>query len=517
MNELAQIGDEFMTYGNVFVSLYFPFERFLICPQCHTEYPAKLLPHKFRAKDTAFLGQCPKCEYAGSLRADDRRSPDKDNIKLVRWNPKEIRLRAHPVSGRMEYYWEIPATFAAKLTEGDAFAVSDTPMSMLRCMSDTAGKSSGTQRLFKFKPDSIYHMREATLSGLPIIGWGIPPIMPNFKLAYYIQVLRRYDEAIAMDYIIPFRILYPEVGAQPQQDPVLSSNLAEFKGHMLRMVQERRRDPTTVQVAPFQVGYQMVGGEAKALAPKESIKFAVEELLNAAGYPSELYMGSLTLQTAPVALRLFERTQNTLVDGYNDLVGWITRRIARQYMMGEMDSKLRSVTLADDLERKALQLQAAAGMDISKSTAYSPFKLDYIAEQKKIIDEQDELQKLQQEAAARAQGAQAQAEAAGSGQGGGAGGQSGGAAPAMSGPGGQPGSPMELMQQAEQLANDMLFNMPETLRRSQLIKLKQTNPTLHAQVTQFMSDKRQSMATEGQAQIQQQNQQAAQAGQPTSV
>lgn len=518
MDELAQIGDEFFTYGNVFVSVYFPFERFLICPKCRTEYPITRIDYKFKVKDISFNTFCVKCKYDGAFNVDDRRSPDKDRIKIIRWNPKEIRLRVHPVSGRIEYYWEMPARFIDNITKGDTFAVNDTPMAMLKCLSSGVDKDSGMQKLFKFKPESIYHMKEATLSGVPIAGWGIPPIMPNFKLAYYIQVLRRYDEAIAMDYIIPFRVLYPTVGLQPQQDAVLSSNLSEFRGHMMRMVHERRRDPTNVQVAPFPIGYQMIGGEARAIAPKESIKFAIEELLNAAGYPAELYMGSLTVQSAPVALRLFERTQNALVSGFNDLVNWITKKIASQYMMGEMNAKLRSVTLADDLERKALQLQAAAGMDVSKSTAYSPFKIDYLEEQKKIIDEQTELQKMQQEASAKAQAAQMQVEAVMASQPGAGGGVPPAGGPAgMTGPGGEPGTPMELMQKAEEIANEMLFSMPDTLRRSQLIKLKQTNPTLHAQVKQIMEDKRQSMALHGQVQVQQQGQQAVQSGQPPPV
>jgi hypothetical protein len=406
MTELAQIGDDFQVYGNVFVSIYFPFDRFLICPQCRTEYTIDNMPYKFKADKTAFLCTCYKCSYAGEFKVDDRRSPAKENIKIIRWNPKQVRLRVHPVSGDIEYYWEMPPRFTERIQAGDEFFVKTTPMSILKCLNADAQRNSEGMALFKFKKDSIYHFRENTLAGLPIVGWGIPPIMPNFKLAYYIQVLRRYDEAIAMDFIIPFRILHPTVGAAPQQDAVLSSNLAEFRGHMLRMVSERRRDPTNVQVAPFPIGYQMIGGEARMIAPKESIKFAVEELLNALGYPAQLYMGmDLNLQAAPVALRLFEKSQGALVDGFNDLVSWIVTRIARQYMMGDIDASLTSVTMADDMERKALQLQAAAGQDIAKSTAYKPFGVKYLDEQKKIIDEQKEVAKLQTDAQNEAQAA----------------------------------------------------------------------------------------------------------------
>ena len=512
MTELAQIGDDFMTYGNVFVSIYFPFERFLICPQCKTEYTINNIRYKYKADKLQFMASCLKCSHSGEFRCDDRRSPAKENIKLIRWNPKQVRLRVHPVSGDIEHYWEIPPRFVERITAGDEFFIRSTPMAILKCLTAEAQRGAEGSALFKFKKDSVYHFRESTLAGLPIVGWGIPPIMPNFKLAYYIQVLRRYDEAIAMDFIIPFRILHPTVGAGAQQDAVLSSNLAEFRGHMLRMVADRRKDPTNVQVAPFPVGYQMVGGEARMIAPKESIKFAVEELLNALGYPAELYMGSLNLQSAPVALRLFEKSQSSLVDGYNDLVSWIVTRIARQYMLGDMDASLTSVTMADDLERKALQLQAAAGQDVAKSTAYKPFGLVYLDEQKKIIDEQKALMKMQQAAQAEQQAQQSQ-QPQGQPQGGASDGSS-----APGGQGAQPGAtPGDLAQQADQLANDMLFNMPESLRRSQLIKIKQSNPTLHALVVQKMDEKRNAQKTQGGAAVHQQNQQAVAAGQAPSV
>ena len=37
IQQLALIGDDYKVYGNAFASVYFPFDRFLICPQCRTE------------------------------------------------------------------------------------------------------------------------------------------------------------------------------------------------------------------------------------------------------------------------------------------------------------------------------------------------------------------------------------------------------------------------------------------------------------------------------------------------
>lgn len=487
LTELAQIGDDFMTYGNVFVSMYFPFDRFLRCPKCVTEYHGDALPYKFHANTLAFESKCPKCGYKGNFEHEDRRSPDKGKVKIIRWNPKQMRMRVHPVSGDTTYYWEIPASFMKQISDGEHFFVRSTPWKILECFRN--GQGTSKMPLFEFSEDAVYHFKESSLAGLPIVGWGIPPILPNFKLAYYIQVLRRFDEAIAHDFIVPFRVMYPDYGPSASQDPLKMDSMSTFVGQMKGMVQAHRNDPTLVQVAPYKVGYQMLGGEGKSLTPKDQIAQAIDELLNAQGYPAELYRGSLSIQAFPVALRLFEKTWGSLVDGYNDLISWMLRKISRHYMWGDIDGRLRSVTLADDIERKALNLQGAAGMDVSKGTAYKPFGIDYLDEQRKVVEEQQAMQQLQQEAMDEAQAQQGLEGASGGG----------------GGPGGSPGAtPGDVSEQAKQLAQQLLINTPETMRRGELIKIKHSNPTLHALVIQEMDNMRYEMNRQGGAQMMEQ-------------
>jgi hypothetical protein len=491
LTELAQIGDDFMTYGNVFVSIYFPFERFLICPKCGITYHVEAVDYKFKADKLQFIVDCKKCGFNGPFNHQDRRSPDRDGVKLIRWNPKQIRLRVHEVSGEIEYYWEMPVKFTDNLRKGKPFYLNSTPWSIIKCLKreKVAGINS-ENCLFKFKKDSIYHLKETSLAGVPIVGWGIPPIIPNFKLAYYIQVLRRFDEAIALDFIVPHRILYPQQ-APGGADPLALHSMDLFVDRMQSMIRKHRLDPTLVQIAPYPIGYEMLGAEGKQLSPKDQIALALDELLNALGYPAELYKGTLQLQAFPVALRLFEKSWGALVDGLNDLIGWIITRISRHFLWGDMTGVLRSVTLADDLERKALSLQAAAGMDIAKSTAYRPFAIDYMEEQRRIVEEQQAVAKLQQEAMAEQQ-AQQGLEGGTEGGGGGAGDMSMGATPG------------DVHEQAKQLAQQLLLQTPESMRRGELIKIKHSNPTLHALVIQEMDNMRNEMSRQGGAMVQEQ-------------
>lgn len=489
MNTLAEIGDDYMTYGNCFISTIFPFDRFLICPQCGTNYRADVINYTFsKVGKPSFMATCYKCKYKGEFLHEDRRSPDKSKVYLKRWNPKFIRLKVHPTDNFTEYFYEIPGTDFRMIQEGNPFYINRTPWEMIEAACDN-------DHLFKFKPDQLFHMKEATLSGLPIWGWGVPPVITHFKLVYYIQVLRRYDEAIALDFIIPLRTISPPA-ATGGSDPLNTLGMSAFVSKIQGALYNKRRDPTSVAILPFPIQYQMLGGEGKNLAPKESIALAIDELLNAQGYPAELYKGTLSMQAFPVALRLFERTWGNYVDDMNSLVNWVVSGMARHFMLGDMTGKLRSVTLADDIERKAMQLQSAAGMDISKSTAYMPYGLDFIEEQKRILEEQRTIQELQQEAMEDQQSAQM--------------GETGGM---PAGPGGQVGAtPGDVYEQAKQQAQQLLFNTPDSLRRGELIKIKQTNPTLHALVMQEMDTLRQEMGRQGGAMMMEQQKQQAMGG-----
>lgn len=490
LTQLSEIGDDWMTYGNSFVSVYFPFDRFLICPKCHTHFHIDTIAYKFKFKELTFSAKCPKCEYDGDFDREDMRSPDTGRVKLIRWNPKRMRLRYHDISGEIEYYYELEPRFMDKLRNGNRFYLNKTPWSIIECAARTP---LSDQPLYKFERDQIYHMHESTLAGLPIRGWGIPPILPNFKLAYYIQVLRRYDEAIALDYIIPFRILFPQQSQAAGQDPLQMLSMDVFISHMKDMVAAKRANATDIQITPFPIGYEMLGGEGRTLSPKDNIAQAMDELLNAIGYPAELYRGSLAIQAFPVALRLFEKTWGTLVDGYNDLTDWVLKKLARYYGWAPISGALRSVTLADDIERKALQLQAAAGMDISKQTAFRPLGIDFMEEQKKVVEEQKEIMKLQQEAMEEQEVSQI-----GTGDPSQQGGMAGG-------PGGTPGAtPGDVNQQAKDIAYQLVTQTPEQSRRGELMKIKQSNPTLHALVIQEMEALRGQLANQGQQMMLQQ-------------
>ena len=505
-------------YGNAFTSMRIPFRRHLRCPKCHQERTLKHIDYKF--ENWNFMATCSNCKFKGKFERVDRRSIEQDKIKLIRWSPHEIRILYHPVSHETTYYWIPDANFKREIKKGNKFYIESTPWEIIEAIKE--------DQWFRFNPGIIYHMKEETLAGIRNAGWGIPRLMSNFKQAWYVQVLKRYNEAIGLDYIIPFRVITPAKGpGSGEADPLLHMNLGSFNAKVMGMIRRHRRDPAAWNALPFPVQYQALGGEGKELAPTELLTAGTDELLNGMGFPAEMFRGTLQVQAAPMALRLFERTWIHYVSAQNGLIDWVFETITDLLNWEKAKGRLQPVTLAEDMERKQIQLQLASAQQISKQTAYAPFGIDWRAEVERQFDEE----KYYQEASEKFQKAQAKtqemmttfeqanqaaAQPPGMMPPGGApapgGAPMSGGAPAPGGapmPGGMPGAapapggaspggttPQDVTAQAEQIAMRLL-GIPYEQRKSEMLGLKKADSVLHAMTVQKMEEIRNKAKQQG--------------------
>lgn len=539
MRELSRVGDNMCAYGNDFISVHVPFRRNLRCPRCKGEQPVNKVAYEWR--DWQFVAKCnaPKCKYQGAMIRVDRRSIDEDKIRLIHWPAREMRLIFNPTTSDTAYYWDMPADFKDLIRRGNTFHLEHTPWEIIEAVRH--------DQMFHFDNDVIYHCKMDVISGVRHFGWGIPLIMSNFKQAWYIQVLKRYNEAFALDYIMPFRVITPVAGGTSREaDPLLQINMAGFQSKVFNMWREHRRDPTAMFALPFPVQMDMLGAEGRELAPTDLIDKATDEFLNALGVPAQMYRGDLQWQAMPAALRLFERTWVSLVEEMNGFINWTFKRVSDLQNWENLKGRLQPVTYADDLEKKQMQLQLAAGNQISKQTAFAPFGINYrdeirrqLEEQKYMMEQQqrfqeeeqqkDQLQSTIQQGAQQPQpGAppvpgqpqpggqpgQPPAQQAGAptdpsqgmaagpnapGNGGGGAMPGGGMMPA--GPSGGVGgneqmTPEDLTEKAQQIATQLL-GMPYELRRQQLNQIKKSNETLHSLVIAQMDKIRQQAQTAG--------------------
>lgn len=502
-------------YGNAFASIIVPFVRFLVCGNKSCRFNVTLKEamnndrFRFKFENLQFRATCPYCKYNGVWQLDDRRDGRPEKLILKRWSPHEIYIVNDELTGRSRYYWKIPDSYKAQVKQGKALVLENVSKEVLDAIRNNCS-------LFEFDDDVIYHMKEPTLGGIQNKGWGLSKIITHFRQCWYVQVLHRYNESIALDYVVPFRLITPQKSGSG--DPMLHTNMGSFMGQVRSLLGRRKKDPAGWHTLPFPVDYQALGGEANQLAPKDLLDQGLETLLNAVGTPVELYKGTLQLQTAPVSLRLFEATNYHLVHQNNMLLKWFVRRVCELLSWEAIDARHKRVTHADDIQRQMAILQLMMSQMVSKTTALKSLGLDNRDEQRTIAeeirDEQHIQAEIQEEMDTAAYGQQI---AKGMPPGGGQPGMP--MDPAMMGGGGMqvdpmtgqpmpgpvtgmimsgnvPQTPEEMLAQAESLA-DQLLGMPEGQKDSELRALKDKNEVLHALVRSKLDQRRRSARQQG--------------------
>ena len=501
LDQMMQMGDDLMCYGNSLSSVVIPFRRFLVTKESPFEQPIEQAKWEF--KDFKWRVYHPKLKKWCEAYHIDRRSTEEEKIKIKRWSPREIKLQCHPWTQRYVYYWDIPPYIKNEIRRGNPFYVQDMPWEVIQTIQKN--------EVFKFNPGVVYHMKEDVVAGFMAHGWGISRMLSSFAQAWYCQILKRYNEALALDYVVPFRVITPAAGRSSREaDPLLHMNTSNFVSRVNQMIRQHRTDPATWHTTPFPLEYQALGGEAQQMSTPDLIDKATDELLNSIGIPAELYRGSLQIQAMPVALRLFQQTWPHIVSNFNGWLDWSSQIICTAMSWDKPEiCRLQPVTLADDIELRQIWLQLASANMISRRTAFAPWGIDAYEEQRKIFDEQRKFQEEQQKFQEDMQNRQSLSDLFQQGMMGGGqpgqpgmppgqgGGMGGGVSPGQAS---QSMSPMDMVSQAQDIAQQ-LVTQPQNVVRKQLNDLKQSNEALYSLVKSKMQEVRQEASSQGRQQI----------------
>lgn len=479
MARLKEMGEDRMCYGNSYASIIPPIRRFLKCAVCKsTAIPIEKIACDFRFTDLSFHARCPHCARVTRHMVKDFADRDPSRIKLTRWDPERIVIEFNEITHDVNYWMDIDAYTKSRIKEGDKFYLATTPWSFIQAIH--------RDQRYKFNKDYFYHMKESCIAGVQLRGWGLPSILSSFKNFFRLQILLRYDETLMMDYIVPMRIISPAATSVGQggNSMMQTADMARFREQFQEGVVRHRLDGADWNFFPFAVNYQPIGGEGKALNQADAIRNEEDRLLNARGFPPELYRGTLTIQAAAIGLRLFERRWQPFVDELNGALQWMTDTISSLTKVGQVDAELDSITVADDAIRQQIRLQLMSAQQISKDTALAPLGIDAKSEQEKILEESQDSQRKQQKAQTDLEmeqlslGSQ-EGEAAGT----------GGAGEA---------TPMDIQAQGEEIAGQLADpNMTYAQRRQELSKIQQSNPTLHAVVTKALEKIRNQAGMQG--------------------
>jgi hypothetical protein len=373
---LIEINLDNHVYGNAFISIHLPFTRFLICPKCGERQPIQNWDWSFRGSDYVFAGKCGKCDHNGELNIKDVPYKDLKAVRIVRWNPENIHIKFNEYTGRYIYMYTVPAKLRNMILRGDKDIIEDLPMIVIEALKK--------RRMIRFHQDAIFHMRAPTLAEQDQ-GWGKPAILHVLKDMFYFYTLRRAQEAIAMEHIVPCDIIYPLPNAQ--QDPYLHTDLANWKVQIETIIRRHRRDPNFKGVIPVPVGTARIGGDGKMLMLSPELNYLNQTVVGGLGMSSEMLFGNGMAYTgASIQLRMLENDFIQNRGQLIDLVHWIKDKLRIWASLPDIKSvRFSDFRMADDVQRNQQVIGLNAQGKLSDETMLTELGFDWNQETQKMI------------------------------------------------------------------------------------------------------------------------------------
>jgi hypothetical protein len=390
-----EAGLDYNVYGNGIVSLHFPFVKVLRCKACQYKQHAKDAEYYFR--NFQFIWRCPKCDFHGPAEAYDSHIRSVKGIRLIRWNPEDIDIRYNPITGESTYFFKMPIQIKNDIMMGKKYVVEEIPQLFIEALQK--------KMAIVFSKNNIFHFKRPTLAGKDR-GWGIPLLLPVLKDAFYLQILKKSQEAIALEHIVPLRILFPQA-ADHMANPYNMVNLGNWKDGIQEEINRWRFDNNYMPIMNLPVGNQTIGGDGRALLLGQEIRVWNELIVTGMGVPQELVFGGLSFSGSNVSLRMVENMFLGYMMDHLLLLNWVKQKISSYLGWEQISMSFKPFKMADDLQRKAYHLQLNQTNKISDVTLLADADFDAEREDKLIKMETDrraDAQKKAQLAQAEIQG-----------------------------------------------------------------------------------------------------------------
>ena len=483
---------DYFTFGNAFCSVLTPIDKYLRCPRCKAEKKAAVTTYVWR--DFAFNGKCSKCSEVVDFVPEDRIVRSSPRIRLIRWNPQNITIRHNPLTSSSQYFYNPPKSVRNAIIMGDRSYIEELPNEVLIAIKN--------QRVVAFADGAIFHSKRPTVSrDVMDAGWGAPLILPILKDAFLLQVLKKAHEAVAMEHVVPMRVLFPQAGSQ-DSSPYSNVNIKDWQAQVQGHIQQWRRDINHIPIMPLPMGYQTIGGQGKTLMLHNEIRMLSEMMIAGMGIPVSMFYGDAAYSGASVNMKSLENEFSGLRQDNHKLVIYLHEKVASILNRPTMIPRFKPFKMADDLQRAAFEAQLFDKDIISGQTFMQNMTLDYNKEQETVLKELDTREKImvrrsEIQGTAQARGMAKmpqqpqQAGQPGQPQPGQPTGQpqEGMASPQMSQPAAQAADPAaEEAGKVDQIT-EFLSSVEDPTRRNKTLNLiKERDPTLYGKVMQRMTE-----------------------------
>ncbi len=372
-----EAGLDYNAYGNAFVSIHFPFIKLLICKMC--KHMVKVGIQKYVFRDHKFVGTCQRCTHYGEFRVRDHYIRSMRDIRLIRWNPEFITIQHNEATGENRYYYTIPSSLSNDIRMGKRHIIENVPQVFIEALRHN--------KALLFSKHNIYHMRRPTIAQKDK-GWGLPMILPVLKNAFYLQILQKAQEAIAIEHIVPLRVLFPQ-SASSTSDVYSTINLVQWRDKIEQELVRWRLDNNYIPIMPIPIGQQTLGGDGRALMLAQEYRVWTEQIISGMGVPIEFYFGGMQFSGSNVSMRILENHFLSQKSQQKQLVtDFIIPNVGSFMGWQPVPVHYKRFKMADDLQRSAFYLQLNQSGKISDKSLLEDTDWDALKEADRIVNEQ---------------------------------------------------------------------------------------------------------------------------------
>ena len=393
----VECGLDYFCYGNGVTGLSFPFHKYLTCRSCNWTERADKTKKYWTFTNFDFRLSCPKCQTVSEAIAVDKYYKNASGIHPIRWNVEDLEIEYNDLTGKSTYFYTIPGTLRNDIVIGKKDTVSSIPQIFIQALRQRKGVI--------FNPQMLFHLKRPTLAWQDR-GWGTPLILPVLKDTFYLQLMKKAQEAILLEHIVPLRVLFPQA-ASGTSDPFTTINLVDWRDQVAAEIARWRIDNNYIPIMPLPLGQQSVGGDGKALMLFNEMQQLGETIIMGLGVPREFLQGGLSFAGTNVSMRMLENAFISYMGRQRLMVKWMMKTIAHYMEWPEVNVRFKPFKMADDLQRKAYLFQLNQAQKVSDTTLLSDADLDQEDEDEIMLRETDkrlESTKRQQLAMAEIQG-----------------------------------------------------------------------------------------------------------------
>ena len=366
-------------FGNVFISIIPLFKRFLKCPKCKAthNHPIEKMDYTFR--NFKFYSKCKnkirnednkeiECGFSGEFELYDE-YPATENVDVAKsihikiWPTPSIHVKHNSITGKTKIFYKLTKPEIDGISKGDKFMLETMPSDFIEAVKQYAKGAA-----VELEQDKTFWYKNEDIEESISTGYGLPFYFSAWKTMFQIFILRKAQESIMSDHLLPYRVIYPTTTTGA--DPIGTIDLGQWRNSMSAMIHRWYNDPLEIGEMPFPVGFQQLGGQGKAMSLTDDIDASHKSFLIECGIPPELIFGGMSWTGSSVTLRMLENRFMYETNADNHFLGKFCQFIADHFKRKKPTTvKLSPFRMADDVAKANMYLGLAAQGKISYQRA----------------------------------------------------------------------------------------------------------------------------------------------------